>query len=191
MTSNGRRSMKTFQQWLVGAGCLALSSMTMAGDPKAAPDVVGRDLAVWGLGSLGHVGFLDGGKVIEVLNATPVMQANPLIDFKSRSRFWGARYGKGASQALQIINAGWAQRNFNPIYTYTAQSTEGGTVQSGCGQYDRYGKCARPIYSVRSAVFRCDTFVNYAFGKGTGQPLISNWSVILPSILYTAMPSAR
>lgn len=116
-----------FKKWAVGASILIFSNLVLAGDPKAAPDVVGRDLAVSGLGWFGHVGYWDSTKVIEAMNETNnVIQANTLENFKARSPFWGAKYGRGGPQALQVVSAGWAQRNFSPTYTHTSQSTEGG-----------------------------------------------------------------
>jgi hypothetical protein len=62
-------------------------------DPSDTADVVGRNLDLWGVGSIGHVGIWSGSHVIEALN-TPgnAINSNTLTNFKSRTRYWGAAF---------------------------------------------------------------------------------------------------
>lgn len=168
------------------------SSSVLAGDPKVAPDVVGRDLNVTGFGALGHVGIWNGSSVIEVLNVTnKVVQSNTLSSFKNASKYWGAKYGIAPTKGLAITSAAWAQRQYSPTYTLTAMWQEGGSFQSGCAKYGTGGKCLAPIYSLIKGKFRCDTFVNYSFWKGSGNYVVGAGNAILPSILYGKFPSTR
>ena len=61
-------------------------------NPADQSDIVGRDLNVPLAGVLGHVGLWTGNMVIEALNQTPAIVQNTLLNFKSRSRYWGAIY---------------------------------------------------------------------------------------------------
>ncbi|WP_225740799.1 hypothetical protein [Pseudoalteromonas peptidolytica] len=87
----------------------------------------------------------------------------------------GAKYGRG-SQHDKIINAGWAQKDFDPEYTITAQYRE--------GEWDEVNGRLVKI----KAKFRCDTFVNYSFKKVTGSNLVT---VFTPRNLYNSFPSSR
>lgn len=58
-------------------------------NPSIAGDAIGRSPDVAGLGALGHIGFWDGGHVMEVLNEPMVVQRNNLNNFKSRTAYWG------------------------------------------------------------------------------------------------------
>ena len=151
--------------------------------------MVGRNLSVWGLGGIGHVGMWTGSQVLEFLNEGTFIYQNTLASFKARDKYWGAKYGVGASKSAKIVSAGWGQRSFSPSYTRTTSWREGGIAQQVCIQYDRYGKCVRFQSSVSTALFRCDTFVNYSFIKGNGASLVGY--TILPSILYNSLPSTR
>lgn len=154
---------------------LVASSSAFAGNPKSVGDVVARDLSISGLGWAGHVGIWDGSKVLEVLNDDKVIHKNTLSSFKSASSYWGAKYGRG-SQHDKIINAGWAQKDFDPEYTITAQYRE--------GEWDEVNGRLVKI----KAKFRCDTFVNYSFKKVTGSNLVT---VFTPRNLYNSFPSSR
>lgn len=57
-------------------------------NPSLPGDVVGRDLANF-VGPLGHIGFWDGGHVVEVLNQPTVVQYNSLSTFKTATAYWG------------------------------------------------------------------------------------------------------
>lgn len=174
------------------SGFLSLSASTsFAGDPKASPDVVGRNLSIWGLGSIGHVGMWSGSNVVEVLNKATVIQSNSLSSFKASDKvYWGAKYGVGASNGAKIISSGWDQRNYSPSYTTTAYWQQGGVAQKVCTQYGKNGSCVRWTTSLSTAVFRCDTFVDFSFWKGNGSRLVAGGS-ILPFIVYNSMPKTR
>lgn len=166
--------------------CVTISYSVFAGDPKAVGDVVGRELSSTGLGSFGHVGMHAGSNVIlEVLNKPTVIQQNSLTSFKNSSAYWGARYGKGSNFST-MISSGWAQRNYNPQYTITAQWQEGKVTQQ-CVKWSG-GKCIQYSNVIIPAKFRCDTFLNYSYMKGTGSYLIS---LMTPSNFYKTMPYNR
>ena len=82
-------------------------------------EIIGRDLSYPGLGLLGHVGvtmapfiYEDAYQVIEVLNEHPVIQLNTIDNFKSRSPYWGSRYGIADrnTRAVQLLRESNAQR---------------------------------------------------------------------------------
>ena len=173
----------------IASASLVFSSSSFAGDPKASPDIVGRNLSIWGLGAMGHVGMWSGSSVVEVLNKPVVVQANTLQSFKDSDKYWGAKYGIGAAKGSNIIAAGWGQRLYNPSYTTTTLWREGGVTQNTCAQY-RYGRCIKLVSSKSTALFRCDTFVDFSFKKGSNAYLV-NGGVILPRIVYNSMPSTR
>jgi hypothetical protein len=68
-------------------------------------ELLGRDLLMPKLGWAGHVGIAttdmmnpegmkkNADQVIEVLNENPVGQINSISNFKSRSKYWGSKYG--------------------------------------------------------------------------------------------------
>jgi hypothetical protein len=171
---------------------LCCSSVAIAGDPKAAPDVVGRDMNSFFFWYLGHVGVWSGSSVIEVLNESVVIQSNTLSNFKQRVKngYWGARYGIGVANGTKITSALWAQRNFSPAYTFTTVWREGGINQTRCTQYNSKGQCIKSVTSQTTGAFRCDTFVNFGFIKGNGKDLVAG-GAITPTITYKSMPYVR
>jgi len=73
-----------------GAALWQIGADLASGDPQWAGDVVGRDLAIFGLGSLGHTGMFDGSVVVQVLDeGSNAIQYESLAGFKSRSAYWG------------------------------------------------------------------------------------------------------
>ena len=88
-------------------------------------EILGRDLAYPGVEWLGHVGISLGTQireqavgVMEVLNEPKVIQLNSIPNFKSRSRYWGSRYGIAPlDQPFSILRTGLRQRNYCPEYT--------------------------------------------------------------------------
>jgi hypothetical protein len=134
-------------------------------------EVIGRDMQAMGFGFLGHVGvttapyiWQDAFQVIEVLNnhsdkTIPVIQTNFIFDFKSRSPYWGSRYGIAdrGDRAISLLREANFQRDMGcTTYTITPIYTP------SRGRYDPSGK-AIPSYC---GFFRCDTFVNYVFSAG-------------------------
>lgn len=63
--------------------------------PAQLADVVGRDLHIFGLGFLGHLGVWTGGSVIEVLDEPTVVQERDLVSFIGGNDFWGSVYYPG------------------------------------------------------------------------------------------------
>ncbi len=94
-------------------------------------EIMGRDLNVPGLGWLGHVGIStvyimdpsgmnqNADQVIEVLNEPVVGQINTINNFKSRSPYWGSKYGvsdRGVLGYKLLVEANH-QRWWCPSYT--------------------------------------------------------------------------
>jgi hypothetical protein len=164
---------------------LALSGLVEAGRPLMSGDIVGRDLNQWPLGWIGHVGMGTGDNVglptqliIEVLNEAPkpVVQFNSLSNFTSRSKYWGSRYGigdysTGTYNALVEANRqGW----WCPSYTTsTAYVIGSGNI------YNRV--------PTRCSVWRCDTYVAWAFYSAGFSQLMNN-KVMLPLNVWATFP---
>lgn len=83
-----------------------LSTVSVVHAKKTYPaEILGRDLNYIGLGWLGHVGIAtanmssakgmsqNADQVIEILNEPTVGQINSIANFKSRSKYWGSKYG--------------------------------------------------------------------------------------------------
>lgn len=169
---------------------LLASAAHAIGDPRLPADVVGRDMADPILGPLGHIGIYTGSGILEVLKSSSVIEVNSLANFKSRSKYWGARYGYGYPQASSIISAGLSQRSYSPSYTLSPFWVEGKVIYK-CTQYNKYGQCVRQTSSVQRASFRCDTFVNYAFWKGMNRNLTNAGPVINPWLVFLNQPYVR
>lgn len=60
-------------------------------DPTKVGDVVGRDLAMWGAGMLGHLGVYDGNSIVQAgPNGTSnTIHYESLQDFKNATSYWG------------------------------------------------------------------------------------------------------
>lgn len=77
-------------------------------------EIMGRDLLFPKLGWVGHVGIAttnmmspagmgnNADQVIEVLNENPVGEVNSISNFKSRSKYWGSKYGVADRGELAI-----------------------------------------------------------------------------------------
>ena len=75
-------------------------------------EIIARDLSLRGAGWTGHVGittapslYEDAYLVIETLWEDPVIQTNTIANFKSKSPYWGSRYGISdrGNNALRIL----------------------------------------------------------------------------------------
>jgi hypothetical protein len=165
---------------------LALTALAHAKKIHPA-EIMGRDLNVKGFGWLGHVGiatatmYTSNGMlqnsyiVIEVLNEPTVAQINSIVNFKSRSRYWGSKYGIADSgdRGFGVILEANHQRWWCPEYTLDTDYRIGkGNLHTGtpfkCGSW------------------RCDTYVWWAFYS-------QDWNVMrgrtwLPSVLFDAFP---
>lgn len=148
--------------------------------------IVGRDMDTRIIKRLGHVGIATAPsinqpayQVLEVLHDHPVIQLNSLADFKSRSRYWGSRYGLGnKSQHLAALRFGNFQQDLDCAeYTYKAQ------FKPNEGTYTRAG------YAVckKSGLFRCDTFIYFLFKFISGVD-IPVGNAITPKRLFMAFP---
>ncbi len=166
-------------------GTSVITTPAFAGNPKATGDIVARDLQIYGLGWAGHVGMWTGSKVLEVLNESRVIQQNSLSNFKNRSAYWGARYGKG-NRPYKAVNFGWNQRHYSPSYTTTAQYQIGGWVTKWVWD-SRKRKWVKKRVK-QTAVYRCDAFVYASYLHGDGTQLV--W-VATPRNVYYSMPKSR
>ena len=94
--------------------------------------VAGSILLIFKLGWAGHVGIatrqmmdssgmsIPADQVIEVLNENPVGQINSISNFKSRSKYWGSKYGVADRGIIgyNILVEANHQRWWCPKYTY-------------------------------------------------------------------------
>lgn len=154
-------------------------------------EIIARDLAFKGAGWTGHVGittapslYQDAYQVLEALWEDPVLQTNTIATFKTKSAYWGSRYGisdRGAN-ALRILREANFQKDLGCAkYTLTTHynPSKGG-----------YNPKPVPTYC---GFFRCDTFVNYLFHWGNYTlPTYSPPGIIgiitLPRLVFNAFP---
>ena len=106
-----------------------LSSTANSALPIYPAEIIARDLDVLGAGWAGHVGittapfiFEKAYQVIEVLNSKdPIIQINLISDFKTKSPYWGSRYGiadmKASFQSEPVLIAFKSQNK--ALYTNT------------------------------------------------------------------------
>jgi hypothetical protein len=154
-----------------------------------AGDVIGRDLNVTGLGSLGHIAMdaqefsasLRSSLFLEVLNEGAIIFKNTYQNFKSRSKVWsgGERYWAPCEQTCShswkaAISSGWEQRNWSPSYTLAAAWVEGKMIKVN-------GKWVR-----QNAKFRCDSFVIFSYRKGINRDIQRNPQT--PSRIWQGLP---
>ena len=161
--------------------------------PREVGDVAYRKLSdgpSW-IRSLGHVGMHNGnGKMLEVSNHRGAIFTVPISEFTARNiGYYGTRYGKGSStQRAKGIRAGYTQIRFNPKYTYMPWYTP------GKWKYRWKWSLRKGFYKKwikRSAWFRCDSFVNYCYAKGTGKHLVGNQRQTSPSRVWRRLPHRR
>lgn len=127
-------------------------------------EIMGRDLLFPKLGWIGHVGIAttnmmspavmmnNADQVIEVLNENPVGQVNSISNFKSRSKYWGSKYGVADRGVLgyNILVEANHQRWWCPKYT----SDTSYHIGSGIPTKGQVIECG---------TWRCDTFAWWAF----------------------------
>ena len=134
--------------------------------------------------------------MIEVLNERKVVQRNSLENFKSRSKYWGARGGFDfvgnhayrLDLSHNVPKVAWEQRKFKPQYTLSLDYVMGEVREVTCLEY--YGRwapeCGNPFdkndprdpwtntnggkYGIKlvRGRFRCDSFVVFAYKQGAG-----------------------
>lgn len=146
-------------------------------------DIVGRELLIPGLGWVGHVGIGTGDSVgsityliIETLNENPVIQINFLDNFKSRSKYWGSKYGIGdyGNGTRAVLVEANHQRWWCPSYTDSTAYTIGqGNPNTG-----QVSKCG---------VWRCDTMVAWSFYSAGYNQLMNN-IIMLPVNIFKTFP---
>lgn len=127
-------------------------------------EIMGRDLLISGLGWAGHVGIATtymtspqgmkkrADQVIEVLNENPVGQINSISNFKSRSKYWGSKYGVTDEDetGYHILVEANHQRWWNPEYTNDTDYHIG-SGNPRTGQMFEHGR------------WRCDTYAWWSF----------------------------
>lgn len=164
--------------------------------PVYPAEIVGRQLDSKALGKIGHVGITtapniwqDAVQVIEVLWESPVIQLNTIANFKTRSEYWGSRYGISdrGDNALRILREANFQKDLGcATYTLTAN------YYPSTGRYASDGH-ANPTYC---GYYRCDTFVNYLFHWGnytlpTYSPPGEINTTTFPYIVFNLFPSGN
>jgi hypothetical protein len=173
--------------------------------PQWPADVLGRNLNFsTTLASVGHVGLWaqDTQVVIEALDEPGVIKVNSINDFVSRAgvnQYWGARrvpIAAGSTPAWwygwPTINNYWertaivrtanTQRGLPSRYTLSTDILEGSFTQT-CVSRDSLGNCTAATITYKPAMFRCDTFVQWAYAK-TGYPIYYS-GVRYPSRLFS------
>jgi len=153
-------------------------------------EIMGRSLGVLGLGQFGHVGIATADmlsskgmlqpatQVIEVLNENPVGQINSIANFKSRSKYWGSKYGVAdmGERGYRVLVEANHQRWWCPSYTKDTNYHIGkGNPKTGAIE-----ECGK---------WRCDTYVWWAFYS-------QGWDIMpgrtwLPSVLFHRLPYAN
>jgi len=149
-------------------------------------EIIGRDLSVPVGKSFGHVGMTAGDNmtyptqlIIEVLNEEPVIQINNIMNFKSRSKYWGSRWGIGDQSAKhhQVGVEANHQRWWGADYTLLSKYEVGeGDLRTGRGS--------------KKGTFRCDTFVAWAFST-QGYNQLMKLSLMTPANVFSAFPKAN
>lgn len=182
--------MKTVQITTLAVVMCLSASTTFAGNPSRVGDITGRNLAVTGLGAIGHIGTWNGSQVVEVLNENPVIQFNTLSNFQNRSNYWGAR-GNGSFSNPSYINVlANTQAQYTPSYTLVPLKTTIGKQERTCNKVNSSGQCLSYSTKVVRAVFRCDTFVDYLY-QSTGNGTLYSWNAILPVTAYNKVQYER
>jgi hypothetical protein len=145
--------------------------------------ILGRDLIIPGASWVGHVGIAwsddvekEATQVIEALNEKPAIKKNTIQDFKSRSKYWGSRYGiADRAHYLPIVEAANYQLSDCARYAMTADFEPGTKDSTG-----------KPL---QCAKFRCDTFVNYVYHiAGYDLPTYTGFWPSLPRTVFMQFP---
>lgn len=174
--------------------------LLVGADPASPADIVGRDLDLFGLGHVGHVGIWTGEHVIEALNiGGNAININSLADFKSRTRYWGAAFLAGLENlAPQRMCTDAACSYVITLNTRDAVVHNASLIQKIGADYtiaDGYisarpaclpPACSRFRHPVRG-LYRCDKFVIDAFSPVSNANL-ALWNVMSktnrPSTLF-------
>lgn len=181
------------------------------GDPQLAGDVVGRDLAISGLGSLGHTGMFDGSSVVEVLDeGSNAIRYESLATFKARSAYWGTASPNNPNHLLNkcFKTACLQAADFEDVGARMALVKRAfqAYLIGADYTYGQHYTSAKPMVWGRLAqrgLYRCDTFIINVYektaddeGLGSIYPVPQLWlernralktDVILPSTLFSQM----
>lgn len=175
-------------------------SMAYSG-PSGMADVVGRSMhssAGGWAARFGHVALYNSSRkrILEVTDKSPYIREKETLSM-TNFHYWGARYGRGSiSQHYKVLNSGYNQRYYNPTYTLSPYYREGKWVLSWKFIPSKYGnprmggKLVR-AWVKKNAKFRCDSFVNYCYGKGTGKDLIKWTWTTTPKRVFNTLPHRR
>jgi hypothetical protein len=179
--------MKNKLTTLILLGSVTTISIPTYAKPIYPAEIVGRKLLIYGLGWAGHVGVTTtsmmssegmsrkADQVIEILHEPIVGQINTIANFKSRSEYWGSKYGiadRGERGYRLLVEANH-QRWWCPQYTDDTDYQIGeGNPFTG-----QIIKCGR---------WRCDTFVWWAFYS-------QGWDIMpgrawIPRVLFDNFP---
>ncbi|HBI21117.1 MAG TPA: hypothetical protein DDY37_00765, partial [Legionella sp.] len=163
---------------------IAIASVAIIANAKPIypGEVMARDLLIPGLGWAGHVAVTSANKiwqtddhVLEILDEPVVGQLNTFGNFKSRSRYWGSRYGVSdrGDAGQHVIDEANHQRWWCPTYTSsTAYIIGEGDLKWGT----RY----------RCGEWRCDTYTWWAF-YSAGYDTVQG-KIMLPTTVFNAFP---
>lgn len=190
--------------WHIGADLVA-------GDPQWAGDVVGRDLSISGLGSLGHTGMFDGSAIVEVLNeGSNAIQYESLASFKARSAYWGTASPNNPNHLLNkcFRTACLQTGDFEDVRARMALVKRAfqAYLIGADYTYGQHYTSAKPLMWGRPAergLYRCDTFIVNLYEKTADDegipsiyPVPQIWldrnrdlksGVMLPSRLFNTM----
>lgn len=160
--------------------------------PRDWADVLRRNMnsssGAW-LAKFGHVALYDRSinRVLEVTKGHGVIR-NADVSKMMRNGYKGARYGKAnTSQGYRALRAGYEQKRYRPKYVFSSYYTEGGWKHKWL--WDRSRGFYQKWFYIR-AKFRCDSFVNFCYKKGTGKLLVRQWTC-LPYRVHHALPHRR
>ena len=150
---------------LLVASALSLPILaSAAGNPVKVGDVLGRDLSVFGFGSLGHVGVLAGSNnVVQVMKATPyvnVVQYVSVAGFKVDT-YWGSRARSVFTASTTTLTTLANQQR--PHVQYDLYSSTPNPAVYSCLTLNSSGGCAS--YGWKKGSFRCDAFVKWLYSK--------------------------
>jgi hypothetical protein len=185
-------------------------------NPSNAGDVVGRDLDVPGLGSIGHIGVWDGSQVAEVVSGlNNAARFIGIATFKGATQFWGVSRPAIPSGPLQAMcfdtycdmynNRQWAN-----IEARAAIQKRARQIQSIGADYTlvpsntRMAQPRRNFSAAIRGLYRCDTFVMDVVGitryRDKPNDAQSRWwrrlnsietGVMLPATVYNQLASFR
>lgn len=154
-------------------------------------DVIGRDLSttIPILKGMGHIAIIGphaifkpsqsdefSSSVIEVLDEEPVIQVNTLVNFKQRVEggYWGAKFDLPdfpqlkPEEEMGIVKTAVEQMGNFPEYTMSWKWWPGKTIETYY-VYDTSQTNWVKIQVLKSARFRCDSFIYYLFSNGANR----------------------